>query len=285
MTPEQFPIIRANLRTTLRFDAALAEIAAGVEAGAIRNVVLNDAKFTLSGCVNDAWKSHVSAPFFYAGKFQEQPQEVQELGNDINVYGLHEVIAASKKIGKTTATGPAVDAMRAFCAEALPLAQAVAALKDKVIKGRAPNPEPAKVANPDKVVKTCPVCFRPIAVRGSTMAHHGYKRPHEGWQTASCPGVRFKPLEVSSDGLEWLIGALRARLATCEVAYAERGTKDSLLVRTGGSKSLLETITPTSGKWAWHFGAFVSNLESEIGHIKYTLPGLDTKLTNWKPVA
>lgn len=283
MTPEQFPIIRANLRTTTRFDAALAEIATGVEAGAIRNVVLNDAKSTLSRCINDAWNGHVNAPFFYAGKFQDQPLDVQELATNISVYGLHEVISASKKIGKTTATGPAVDAMRAFCAESLPLAQAVAALKDKVVKGRAPNAEPTKEANPDKVVKTCPVCFRPIAVRGSVMAHHGYKRPHEGWQTASCPGIRFMPLEVSSKGLEWLIGALRARLAECEVTYSNRDSKDSLRVRTGGSKSPMETITPTSEKWAQAFRAFVSNLEFEIEHLKHTLPGLDTKLANWKP--
>lgn len=282
MTPEQFPIIRANLRTTLRFDAALAEIAAGVEAGAIRNVVLNDAKSTLANNIDDAWGKHVTEPFFASGNYQQQPEAVQLLGLSIHIWGLHDVIAASKKLDKTTATGPAVDAMRAFCAEALPLAQAVAALKDKAIKGRAPNPEPAKVANPDKVVKTCPVCFRPIAVRGSTMAHHGYKRPHEGWQTASCPGIRFKPLEVSSEGLQWLIGALRARLAECEVAYSNRDSKDSLRVRTGGTNSKMEIITPDSPHWASHFRAFVSNLQAEINHLHHTVPELDTKLANWK---
>ena len=67
--------------------------------------------------------------------------------------------------------------VRSFAAEALPLAEAVVSLKDKVVKGRAPSTGPAKPVNPNKIVKTCPCCFRQIAVTDGTMAHHGYQRP------------------------------------------------------------------------------------------------------------
>lgn len=156
MTPTQFPILRSIQSTPTRFDAAVEQVVAGVESGAIRNVVLQDVKFTLSRIVDEAWKKLVSEPHFNAGKWQEQPEDVQALHDSISIMGLHDVIAASKKVAKSAATGPAADAMRAYCAEVLPLSQAVASLKDKVVKGRAPNTGPAKqekpLINPGKTV-------------------------------------------------------------------------------------------------------------------------------------
>lgn len=281
MTPDQFQILRSIHSTPARFDAAVEQVVAGVESGAIRNVVLQDVKFTLSRIVDEGWKKLVSEPYFYAGKWQEQPEDVQALYNSISIMGLHDVIAASKKVAKSAATGPAVDAMRAYCAEVLPLSQTVASLKDKVVKGRALGP--AKPENPNKVVKTCPVCFRPIAVLRGTMAHHGYQRPGQGWQTASCPGIRFKPLEVSSEGLEWLIGILREQLATLEVAYRNRNKKDSLMVSKPGRMFEFETITKDSPEWKRHFDAFVAKLQSERKSLRRELPTLDKMLADWKP--
>lgn len=285
MTPDQFPILRSIQSTSVRFDAAVEQVVAGVESGAIRNVVLQDAKFTLSRIAGETWKKLVSEPHFYAGKWEEQPEDVQALYDSISIMGLHDVIAASKKVAKSKATGPAVDAMRAYCAEVLPLSQAVASLKDKVVKGRAPNTAPAKPENPNKVVKTCPVCFRPIAVLREKMAHHGYQRPGQGWQTASCPGIRFRPLEVSSEGLEWLIGTLRKRLATLEVAYRNRNKKDSLMVCKPGRKVEFETITKESPQWKRHFDSFVAELQSEMRSLRRELPMLDKMLADWKPEA
>ncbi len=279
----QFPILRAAAPSATRFDAALADIAEGVKAASIRNSVLNEAKFVLANAASDGWNKQVNAPFFHAGEWKNQTQDVQDLGDSILIMSLHDVISASKKVQKSTAKGPAVDAMRAYCAEVLPLAQAVAALKDKVVKGRASRIEPAQPENPDKLVQTCPVCFRPIAVLRDTMAHHGYKRPNSGWQTASCAGVRFKPLEVSSEGLVWLIGVLRDRLGTLEQSYSRRDRMASLTVRKSGRKSEMETITPESPRWADQFNAFVVNLESEIRSLQRELPALDAKLAKWKP--
>lgn len=265
MTPNQFPILRSIQSTPARLDAAIEQVVAGVQSGAIRNVILQDVKFTLSRIVDEAWKKLVSEPYFNAGKWREQSEDVQALHDGISIMGLHDVIAASKKLAKSKATGPAVDAMRTYCAEVLPLSQAVASLKEKVIKGRAPSTGPAKPENPNKVLKTCPVCFRPIAVLRGKMAHHGYQRPGQGRQTASCPGIRFKPLEVSSEGLKWLIAALRERLATLEVAYRNRDMKDSLMVHKPGRKLGFETITRESPQWSRHFDSFVADLKSEMG--------------------
>jgi hypothetical protein len=57
----------------------------------------------------------------------------------------------------------------------------------------------------DKVMGTCPCCFRKIAVRRWLMVDHGYKRC-TGYHAFSCVAVRtFKPLEVSCGGLRWLV--------------------------------------------------------------------------------
>lgn len=282
MTPDQFPILRAVERTPARFDAAVEQVAAGVESGSIRNVVLQDVKFTLSRIADEAWKKHVSEPHVY-GQADALPQDVRDLYWSISLMSLHDVIAASKKVNKTKAQGPVVDAMRAFCAEVLPLAEAVASLKDKVVKGRAPSSGPAKPENPNKVVKTCPVCFRPIAVLRGTMAHHGYQRPGQGWQTASCPGIRFKPLEVSSEGLEWLIATLRERLAGLKNAHANQATHPEYLMAKRTYNGKAEKITRDDPLWPRVFARHIAEIESEMESLERELPMLDKKLADWKP--
>lgn len=283
MRIEQFPILRDSQKNPERFDAAIEQVRAGIETGSIRNVVLQDVKFTLSRIVDNAWKKHVSEPFFHAGQWQEQSEDVQAVYDGITIMGLHDVIAASKKVAKTKATGPAVDAMRGFCAEVLPLSEAVASLKDKVVKGRAPSTAPAKPENPNKVVKTCPVCFRSIAVQRGTMAHHGYQRPGQGWQTASCPGIRFKPLEVSNEGLVWLIAALRERMANLKSALANKATRPEFLMAKRGYNTKPEKITRDDPQWPRAFARHIAEVESEIGSLEYELPMLDKKLADWKP--
>lgn len=280
---EKFPLLCAAARNPSRFEVAVEQVLAGVDSGSIRNVVLQDVKFALSRIVDEAWNKHVSEPYFYAGKWQEQPEDVQALYDSISIMGLHDVIAASKKVAKSAATGPAVDAMRAYCAEVLPLSQAVASLKDKVVKGRAPSTGPAKPENPNKVVKTCPVCFRPIAVLRGTMAHHGYQRPGQGWQTASCPGIHFKPLEVSSEGLEWLIATLRERLAGLKYAHANQATHPEYLMAKRTHSGKAEKITRDDPLWSRVFARHIAEIESEMGSLERELPMLDKKLTDWKP--
>lgn len=86
--------------------------------------------------------------------------------------------------------------------------------KPHIVKGRAPNASPH--AAPPKEHKngtgTCACCFSGVAITDAgRMAHHGYRRPGDGFQTSSCSGIRFPPLEVSTDGLEWLIGERQRR--------------------------------------------------------------------------
>lgn len=62
--------------------------------------------------------------------------------------------------------------------------------------------------------KTCQICGRPILAERGNIAHHGYQRPGDGWQTASCFGAMHLPFEVSRDRLGEYIVILKTNLAS-----------------------------------------------------------------------
>ena len=63
---------------------------------------------------------------------------------------------------------------------------------------------------------TCQICERRIKANTGLIAHHGYKRPGHGWQTASCYGARHVPYEVGHDALDRWIKDLRSWIARDE---------------------------------------------------------------------
>ena len=280
--PEHFPLLHAAARNKERLAGALAEITRGTETGSIRKTVLDDAKSTLSNAVRAAWETSVENVFFSFGKWESQPKEVNDLYWDIHMWGLRDVMSASRKLSKAKLQGDAMDAMRAFVNEVLPLAQAVDELKNKVVKGRALSSKPPAPVNPNKVVKTCACCFRPIAVQSGTMAHHGYERPGDGWQTASCAGIRFKPLEVSSEGLEWLISTLQSNLDVLKETYQHRDDKTSLIKLDRRTKQMVE-ITRDQPQWKREFEHYVGTLRYKIDGLEQKLPELEKRLQEWKP--
>lgn len=48
---------------------------------------------------------------------------------------------------------------------------------------------------------TCQLCGRLICSKFGTIAHHGYTRPGDGWQSPSCSGTHEVPFEVSNAAL------------------------------------------------------------------------------------
>jgi hypothetical protein len=101
----------------------------------------------------------------------------------------------------------------------------------------------------------CQVCGSPVLSNTGVIAHHGYRRPGWGWQTASCAGARFVRYEESCDRLKEVVAGLKAnnlvdaekrvaRLAAApaELNYTINRSKHSYEVRTLG-KPLTETHT------------------------------------------
>lgn len=281
MTLESFPLVRGALRSTRRFDKALEVILDGVANESIRNVDWKDAKDALGRAVDEAYEARVKVSF--RGRGQEMDPEVYQLYWACLIMSLHDCISAAKKVAKTKATGPEVDAMRARFSEVLPLALVVASLKTKVVKGRAPNTGTAESLGPPRVDKTCPCCLRGICVVRGTMAHHGYQRPGHGFQTASCAGIQFEPLEVSPKGLEYVVRTLRERLERDKKALDEQTTEPKYLMGKRERKGPLERIERGDPLWPRLFEAFIAELEFSVRMIRADLPPLEEMLATWHP--
>ena len=284
-----FPLLRAVARSPKRLDAALTIVIEAVHAGEIRNVALQDAKSTLSNAVHEAWGRYVNDRHFSGEVWRNgsMTEGLQDLYYKVNVYGLHDVHAAAKRVSATKVEGPAVDAMRALLQELLPLAQAVTGLKDKIVKGRAPAP-PRPPANPDQLRMTCGCCLRPIAVMGGEptgrMAHHGYQRPGHGWQTATCPGIKFMPLETTDDGPRYMLALRLDQLRRSEASLAACPdlTELSVLVREKGVKTLRK-ITQDMPEWKRVYDAHVLGIESDIRGLKSEIRRLRRIVLDWRP--
>lgn len=61
----------------------------------------------------------------------------------------------------------------------------------------------------------CQICGRAILAYTGLIAHHGYTRPGDGWQTASCHGARELPYENDSAVLAAYVPTLLGAAESC----------------------------------------------------------------------
>jgi len=145
--------------------------------------------------------------------------------------------------------------------------------------------KPAAPANPDKVVKTCACCFREIAVRNGTMVHHGYQRTGWGFQTDSCLGFHYPPLEVSDAGLRAMIEQLKNHIARCNTRLDNVEAATSLTKTLRGRKGAPgRNLVVTQDEP--NFASLKTDMKREIQREKEsterTLDMFNEKLANWQ---
>lgn len=70
--------------------------------------------------------------------------------------------------------------------------------------------EEPKIEKP--ITTTCQICGRVIKANTGTIAHHGYQRPYEGFQTSSCYGAKYPPYEESRDRIPYVIDRLETSI-------------------------------------------------------------------------
>lgn len=87
---------------------------------------------------------------------------------------------------------------------------------------------------------TCQICGRPIKAKSGLIAHHGYRRPCEGWQTSSCPGARHVPYEVGHDVLDREIERVPAAIdrVTTSMAAFVANPPAKLTCETGTGRTI-----------------------------------------------
>jgi hypothetical protein len=132
-----------------------------------------------------------------------------------SVYSLQDAISAVKKLKKMPD-----QRLYQLVMGFVPLAERVGQLKSLIVKRAPQKTQDEKqdailqiAREAGKEIKTCACCFRPIAVVHGFIAKHGFKRPRgAGYQTASCPGDQFPPLEVSRAGLDYILNVYKMDL-------------------------------------------------------------------------
>lgn len=281
-----------------RIIAALEIIHGADEHGSIRNADYIDAKDTLNRAVDSGWdeiqKLYLSVIRGRDDRFDPVAVAASELYYG-PVSGLHDVLSLRKKIAKAEKAGLSGTGFQTFLEgadrfekELVGLAGIVRALKQKVVKGRAPRPEPVP-ANPDQVRGTCPVCFSDQAIRNGTLVHHGYQRPGEGYQTASCTGIRFRPFERSVAGTEAMIESLTKHIAKCQNVLADRENWPSVTMLKSVRRSaefpngykLVEILRGADG-WKAAYEEKVREWQAKQRQAETDLAFYEQKKTEWK---
>lgn len=266
-----------------RFQEMVDTLNAALEEGSIRNAVFKDVKDSAGRVCEHSLEHLVKKPFFW-GQGDNHPQEILDIYYKLYVSGAHSLLSLKKKIDSLTIDNDCTRAMKKWVDEFIPLTHALESLKPNIVKGRAPSTAPAKPVNPNKDVKTCPCCFRPIAVVASTMAHHGYKRTGHGYQTASCPGIRFKPLELSPDGLHYMLEMHKNGKAQAEKSLAEAPNIESFIETVRyGMKREPETITREDGRFKSYYENHVHGLQTDIRWHTRDIEVFEERIAGWKP--
>lgn len=149
---------------------------------------------------------------------------------------------------------------------------------------------------------TCQICGRIIKAKNGIIAHHGYKRPGGGWQTASCAGARFLPYEVSCDRLPPTIEIIKNFIIFKNGQLREfiDNPPESLKINLGGyyTTSTREVTRPDEFDYksekfeysAMRFNTYenefrhrVENIKQNIKFSKIDLQFMEDRLANWRP--
>lgn len=149
---------------------------------------------------------------------------------------------------------------------------------------------------PEKIT-TCQICGRPIKAKNGLIAHHGYKRPGDGWQTASCAGARFLPYEISCDRLPPTIEAIKRHIDTVEAKLNDfiNNPPKVLTVEIGGyyNKTTKEVALPENfdpknppccvGMYSYEgkFSDIRRKYQQDIKYSNQDLQFMEERLRNW----
>ena len=271
------------------FVDAVSALELGRDAGQIPSPEFKESKQVLSRAFSAAWAFHVQEPFFYRGAWKNLPEAVNELDCQIGVPVLHRASKLLKRVNDSESSEPSVQAMRGVAQEAVQIEALINETKPLVVMMNRELTQEERLArvqaeNPNKTIRTCACCARGIAVTPHLlMAHHGYERPAEGYQTTSCMGVSYLPLEVSSSGLQALISLLQTQHDSNKQALLAAHTLTTLtvLVDLPYGRKAMQEISSGDPRWPKTLAQHTSRLISEIESSEVTLVNLKWKLSRW----
>jgi hypothetical protein len=186
--------------------AAVDKLEAGVAASLVRNSDFTKAKETINWCVETAAKAFLETGPQTEHRYLRWWNRAYDANALIAGFDVHNLPSILRRARDDSGLTEYAD----FIETALmPLHALLQATKPLVVKrgeaGHPPPPKtPAQLAR-EAAQMTCQCCGGLYLANLGTVAHHGYRRPGDGWQTASCAGAKELPFEVSRDCLGNLI--------------------------------------------------------------------------------
>lgn len=146
---------------------------------------------------------------------------------------------------------------------------------------------------------TCQICARPIKAKTGKIAHHGYQRPGNGWQTSSCRGARHLPYEKSCDLIPVVISEVTEWVAKREewlTGFVSNPPAELTRHRNMGRKTVTYTaqrpegFDPSTERRSYRSDSYDTmffNLkdeaEQDIKSAKRHIEYLKKRLADWKP--
>lgn len=139
---------------------------------------------------------------------------------------------------------------------------------------------------------TCPACFGtfkllPKTKRGHDktmpgMVLHGYKRPGTGYIHGNCFGQDWPPFELSKEGTEAFLEALKNTEDDVEKAISnlKAGRIDTLYVE---EKTKMRAVTREDPDWAKVLKSKIEENEARLSNIQFVIGIVKKNLAGWKP--
>lgn len=266
-----------------RFIASLENLRMAVKENTIRKADLETIKSDLNRACEATWEKWYSKPYFW-GKLNDPSLSKEETDIYYKDKSFRTMPSIIKSYTKFANQSKVMAMALQIAAEFAPFKDIMDHLKANMSTGRAPSAA-VKYVNPDQIRGTCAWCLRNIAIdRSGLMAHHGYERPDTGWQTQSCPGIEYKNLEISLDGLKEHIKAIdnfKTRV-THELDVLPKSVSLNIKVRTRGGYTSDTVIGKEDPRWKDAMQNQSRNLQGQISQAKVDHEYFSKKLNEWK---
>ena len=156
-------------RPAAKFEENLRVLNHCIAAGEIRGkTAYADLRQSLTRALETAYTKRISTPFFYAGAYASQPEELRDLGHLSSGFGsVKKAIKVCEKFGAKSGCATAI---LALLGEWVPVIEALNSLKDKVVLGRSvsgvekPAPQAIPVTKTSMAVSEALEAYKPALV-------------------------------------------------------------------------------------------------------------------------
>jgi hypothetical protein len=271
------------------YESIIEKLDAAIAAKEIWNVDFKDLSFDAGSL---SWKEHRDGPILDWSKMGDDERDVY-FNHRVPSSPLH-MAGFLKRTEKFAGKYVWFDDVRAFAARWAVIGSKFKEVKPFIKKGRKPN---TGIIQP-RSNTICQICARQIELFGKVISHHGYQRPGDGQQTASCMGARelsfnkdrtvlAKYIEQVKDEVKSLNKTLKLfeedKVEGVPGPAVERDKDDPIRV-AGITRYKNPIIGRDHAEWMKYLRLAMAQTETELRHVESHLKWQQGRYNTWQPV-